>query len=164
MSRKHEKVMNENKLDKLRKKRGKKQKNRRLTALKRQKLIDYLANPDNPPLTRCELSTKILGYTHENTIYNLFSPDDLIDIEWEALDLRRKRYARKLMLIDMAVMKRAAAKGDPKAAKLAYQRFENWIEKKANEHTGKDGKPLFPELTDDLMERIRALACVDPDK
>jgi len=156
--------MKENKLDKLRKKRGKKQKHRRLIALKRQKLIDYLANPDNPPLTRCELSTKILGYTHENTIYNLFSPDDLIDIEWEALDLRRKRYARKLMLIDMAVMKRAIARGDSKAAKLAYQRFENWGEKKYNEHTGKDGKPLFPELTDDLMERIRALACADSDK
>jgi len=155
--------MKENKLDKLRKKREKDEKYRKMIALKRQKILDYLTNPDNPPITRCELSTKILGYTHENTIYRFFSPEDIDAIEWEALDIKRRRYAKELMQVDAAVLKRAA-KGDPKAAKLAYQRFENWGEKKYNEHTGKDGKPLFPELTDDLMERIRTLAGIDSDK
>jgi len=33
--------------------------------------------------------------------------------------------------------------GDVAAIKLCYQKFEDWCEKRKNEHTGKDGAPLI---------------------
>ena len=55
-----------------------------------------------------------------------------------------------------------AAKGDAQAAKLWLQVIEGWIEKKANEHTGADGKPLFDKLdslADDELDKEYKKLC-----
>lgn len=94
----------------------------------RVKLIEYLADPDNPILTRKELATKVMGYKNPQGIHQTFNAAELDEIEQEALEIRRKKYASALSRVDAGLLKRAA-EGDPAAAKLAYQRFENWSEK-----------------------------------
>ena len=92
------------------------------------KLLIYLGNPENEWLTRMKLSTEVLGFSQENQIHKVFSPDEIHEIEMEALELRRKKYSRLVNLVDMALLKRAA-EGDVQAARLIYQRFEGWSEK-----------------------------------
>lgn len=92
------------------------------------KLLIYLGNPENEWLTRMKLSTEVLGFSQENQIHKVFSPDEIHAIEMEALELRRKKYSRLVNLVDMALLKKAA-EGDTQAAKLVYQRFENWSER-----------------------------------
>ena len=94
----------------------------------REKILIYLGNPENEWLTRMKLSTEVLGFSQENQIHKVFSPDDIHEIEMEALELRRKKYSRLVNLVDMALLKKAAD-GDVQAAKLVYQRFENWSER-----------------------------------
>lgn len=92
------------------------------------KLLNYLSDPANDMLTRRELSTKVLGYKQPHGIYNSFTPDDLYEIERLALENRRKRYSVWLSKVDRGLINKAC-KGDAQAAKLIYQRFENWSEK-----------------------------------
>lgn len=94
----------------------------------RTKLLNYLGNPENEWLTRMKHSTEVLGFSQENQIHKVFSPDEIHGIEMEALELRRKKYSRLVNLVDMALLK-CAAEGDVAAAKLIYQRFEGWTEK-----------------------------------
>ena len=94
----------------------------------RTKLLIYLGNPENEWLTRMKLSTRVLGFSQENQIHKVFTPDQLHAIEMEALELRRKKYSRLVNLVDLALLKKAAD-GDVQAAKLVYQRFENWSER-----------------------------------
>lgn len=93
------------------------------------KLLEYLGNPLNKPVDRVTLATKVLGYSKSVTIYRFFTPEELSEIEYEAKELRRKRYAIKLMQIDDAMMDQAL-EGNDRAAKLCYQRFEDWGERK----------------------------------
>ena len=92
----------------------------------REKLIEFLSNPENDFCPRCHLAEKI-GIARQ-TMYKHFSAEELQDIEHEALELRRKRYSRHLAEVDQALLERAKT-GDPSAVKLCYQRFENWSEK-----------------------------------
>ena len=94
----------------------------------RAKLLIYLGNPENEWLTRMRLSTEVLGFSQENQIHKVFTPDQIHAIEMEALELRRKKYSRLVNLVDLALLKKAAD-GDVHAAKLVYQRFENWSER-----------------------------------
>lgn len=96
-----------------------------LKSIAKKKLIDYLSNPNNKSLTRAQLSTKVLGWKNAASIHNMFSAEELHGIEFEALEAKRKRYSSELSKVDKGVLKRAVA-GDVNAAKLAYQRFENW--------------------------------------
>lgn len=99
-------------------------------------LMEYLSNPDNPPLNRTHLSTDVLGFSQASVLYQVFTPDELTEIEDEALEARRKRYASKLALVDDAVLRRAASdEGTAADAKLAFQRFEGWSEKQKQEIT-----------------------------
>jgi len=91
----------------------------------RMKLVDYLSDPNNKRLSREKLATDILGYAHGCAIYKLFTAVELNEIEFEALETKRKRYAGHLSKIDDGLIRRAE-KGDVNAVKLAYQRFENW--------------------------------------
>jgi hypothetical protein len=90
------------------------------------KLLIYLGNPENEWLTRMKLSTEVLGFSQENQIHKVFSPDEIHAIEMEALELRRKKYSRLVNLVDMALLKKAA-EGDTQAAKLVYQRISSFI-------------------------------------
>ncbi len=113
------------------------------------KLLKFLGNPDNVFLTRSELSTQVLGYKKENHIYKLFTPDELDDIEQKTLEIRRSKYSGKLANVDKALLDKAN-KGDVNAAKLCYQRFENWSERLINELQG--GVSLTHEQALDELE------------
>ena len=100
----------------------------------KQKIVEYLANPDNPPITRTRLAIEVLGFADESPLYYKFKPAELSAIEREALALRRSCYANELAKVDKSLLKRAASKkGTAADAKLAYQRFEGWSEKKVHE-------------------------------
>ena len=111
------------------------------------KLLDYLSNPDNEYLNRKNLSVLVLGYKDPKKIYAHynFTPDELDQIETEALELRRKKYKSRIARADNALLNKAMG-GDVSAIKLCYQRFEDWCEKKRSELTGKDGKDLVNEV------------------
>lgn len=93
------------------------------------KLIEYLANPNNPPLCRTDLAIHVLGYTCLTSMYYHMTPAEFRDIEIEALEMRRSAYIDKLAKVDEALFLKAY-EGDVAAIKLVYQRFEGWTEKK----------------------------------
>ena len=95
-------------------------------------LLEYLSNPDNRPVNRKALSIDVLGFADSTVLYQVFSPEEIRDIEHEALELRRKCYASKLAKVDDGLIKKAIA-GDPAAAKLVFQRYESWTEKSVQE-------------------------------
>ena len=94
----------------------------------RTKLVEYLADPSNPILSRAELATQVLGFKYPQQIHIAFTAAELNEIEREALAIRRGKYASALARVDAGLLKKAA-EGDPAAAKLVYQRFEGWSEK-----------------------------------
>ena len=97
-------------------------------------LIKHLSNPDNNFSSRTDLSIKVLGFSQASVLYQVFTPDELAEIENEGLEARRKRYASKLAKVDEAVLRRAASdEGTAADAKLAFQRFEGWSEKQIKE-------------------------------
>lgn len=106
----------------------------------RAKLMAYLSDPNNEMPTRDAMASEILG-VRRSTFYHHFSPAEISEIEAEALEERRKKYAPHLTQVDLAVLKKAK-EGDAHAAKLAYQRFEQWSEKKQHEHSGPGGGPV----------------------
>lgn len=104
--------------------------------VRRQQIIEYLGNPSNEWLCRADIARIALGYKNPAALYFMFSTDELSEIEAEALEIRRKKYAPEIAEVDKALLKEAKA-GDVKAAKLIYQRFEGWSEKKSIEgHLG----------------------------
>jgi len=105
------------------------------------KLLEYMSNPDNDFPTRAVMSLHVLGFKQRQQINKVFSVEELHDIEQEALENRRKKYASQLARVDKALMAQAES-GDTQAIKLCYQRFEGWSEKQQREVTGKDGKPI----------------------
>jgi len=128
-------------------------------------LVEHISNPDNPPLSRSKLSTEVLGFTTQSVIYQVFSPDELREIEMEALELRRKSYAAKLAKVDDGLLKRAAD-GDPAAAKLAYQRYEGWSEKQIKEFTidGPFLAQMFQIFPPEIAEQVKAALVARQDE
>lgn len=127
--------------------------------IQRHKLLEYISNPENEPLSRSGMAQKALGYKDSKSLYRIFTPDELAEIEGEALKLRRKVYAGMLAKVDMALLRRAA-EGEPLAAKLAYQRFEGWAPptKQAVEHSGEVASPqinISPAVRA-LLDRLKA--------
>ncbi len=106
---------------------------RKLYEKRRTKLINFLSRPDSEFLTR-RAQREYLGM-RERAFYQMFTREDLLQIEREALQLRRDRYAPDLAAVDRGLLDRAAS-GDPAAAKLVYQKFEGWSEKASMDITG----------------------------
>jgi len=127
-----------------------------LKTKKRQVLIEYLSDPDNEPLPRCRLATQVLKYHQHSGMYALFSPAELDQIEAEALDLRRRRFALALMRVDDGLLRRAA-EGDPQAAKLCYQKFENWSpnERRQIDLTSELKIAVFKEIMSEIADANR---------
>jgi len=94
----------------------------------RAKLLEYLSDPDKDFPKRETMSIDVLKFKYRQQIHRVFTPGELQEIEQEALENRRKKYANKIAKIDKALMDRAE-QGDPQAIKLVYQRFEQWSEK-----------------------------------
>ncbi len=124
------------------------------------KIVEYLANPENDFPSREYLALDVLGMKHKQHLFRIFTGAELQEIEREALEIRRTKYAASIALVDKGLL-RKAAEGDSAAAKLVYQRFDGWAETKKNEHTGKDGEAIKHEhglsaearaLLDDVYE------------
>ena len=93
------------------------------------KLLEYLSNPDSDNFKRITFSVNVLGLANDTQIYKYFTPSELSEIEKEALEIRRTKYSLQLCKVDNALL-RLASEGDTAAARLCYQRFEGWSEKK----------------------------------
>jgi len=114
----------------------------------RLKLIEYIGDPKNPFPNRTQMR-EIVGMASSSGFYNHFSPADLSEIEREGLELRRRAYSRTLAKVDKSLLKKAAKDGDVGAAKLAYQRFEDWKEGQVREfQTGKEGIHITVKFVD----------------
>ena len=111
----------------------------------RDKLLQYLGNPENDWPDRTSMALKVLGYKSTASLYKMFTLAELQDIEREGLDIRRGKYSNLLARVDKSLIEAAIA-GDPRAAKLVYQRFENWSEKQNVELSGPNGASLAPPI------------------
>jgi len=115
----------------------------------RDKLLKYLGNPDNEWPDRTFLAREVLGYKSSGSLWKVFSSEELCQIEREGLDMRRGKYARYLARVDKGLID-AAMNGDARAAKLVYQRFENWSEKSALDvNVAMSHEEALKELEDD---------------
>lgn len=108
-------------------------------------MLEYLSNPENEVPTRVVLATEVFEMATSQQMYSTFTPEELTTIEAEALKMRRTKYAPELSKVDRAMLKQAAD-GDPRAAKLCYQRFEGWKEGHSLLVGGDPDKPLKWEV------------------
>jgi hypothetical protein len=113
----------------------------------RRKLIEFLGNPENEFPTRYDMAKQVLGFKDSSTLYRHFSVQELCDLEAEALALRRTKYASQLAAVDVSLLK--DAKKNTKAARLAYQRFEDWAPRKRIETDVKGEVSLKVEYVND---------------
>lgn len=88
-------------------------------------MLEYCGNPDNEYPNREGLAVRVMGYANKSSMYSTFTPDELSELDRQALEIRRKKYAPHLSEIDRALIAQAKT-GDHKAAELAYKRFEGW--------------------------------------
>ena len=101
----------------------------------RAKLLEYCGNPDNEFPNRTYMSQAVLGFKDIGSMYRHFTPAELCDIEREALDIRRTKYAPHIAEIDRAIIKEAK-QGSKAHAELVYKRLEGGSEKLIQEHEG----------------------------
>jgi len=92
-------------------------------------MLKHLSDPENEFPTRVTLATEVLGMSKSQQLYAIFNVEELEEIEAKSLEIRRTKYAPELSKVDNALLKSASG-GDARAAKLCYQRFEGWSEKK----------------------------------
>jgi len=139
-------------------------KKQKLRALAKDKIIAYLSDPDNEWINRTEYSTQILDYSHGPRVYDLFSPQEMGEIERAALDVRRQHYAGAIAKADSGLLKRAA-EGDPQACKLVFQRYEGWepSEKKKIDVSGEIRAQVVRELLDEIGKENQCFADLFPD-
>ena len=102
---------------------------------KRLKMVQYISDPDNIFPTRSDLAVTVLGYKHTVTLYKLFSPDELTEIETEGLELRKKRTARQRAAVYDALY-REAVNGNVPAIKEYLDRIEGKIKDKVEVDQG----------------------------
>jgi hypothetical protein len=93
------------------------------------KLLKYLGDPSNDYPTRREMSTAVLGYTNENTIYKSFTGEELLEIEQEALEIRKKRMTKERAICYGALFSQAK-KGNVMAIKEFLERIEGKVPSK----------------------------------
>lgn len=83
---------------------------------KRNKLLEYLSNPENEFLNREQLSLTVLGYKNACSLYRILSPVELDELEAEAVENRKARSSRQVSIVYAALYKKAKG-GDVNAAK-----------------------------------------------
>lgn len=96
--------------------------------IQKAKLLLYLGNPDNEFLSRNDMGVTILGYKHGQTIYRLFSPAELDEIENKAFEMRKKRTAAQRARVYDALYREAAG-GNIQAVKEYLDRTEGKVAK-----------------------------------
>jgi len=125
---------------------------------RRRQLLEYLSDPGNPWLSRNAYASEVLGYAQPKTLWKVFSPSELEEIEAEALVERRKRISPILARVDQALFAKAQ-EGDLGAIEMVYKRFEAWSDKKTVNHEGKvvfGVSPGFQELLDGLFRESQS--------
>lgn len=105
------------------------------------KLLEYLGNPENLFCNRLQMAVDVLEFKSPAYLYIVFTLDELNEIEAEALAIRRRKYSPEIAKVDKKLFQTAQG-GDVPAAKLCYQRFEDWSERQRKEITSADGKDL----------------------
>ena len=95
-------------------------------------LLEYFSNPANKWPNRSQMAKKVLGYKQTQSMYRIFTVDELAEIEKEGLKLRRQKYCGELAEIDK-VMIREAKDGNVPAGRLCYERFEDWTPRKVQD-------------------------------
>ena len=107
------------------------------TTSTREDYLQILLEPQHFDLDKKAIA-KLLGCT----VPTLYKWDKKIDLDW-IKDERRRKYAWKISLVDLAMFKKAV-KGDTRAAELVYKRFDGWIDatKVIDERTGKTDDEL----------------------
>ena len=113
----------------------------------RRKISTYLNDPDNEWLHRTGLGVTVCGYKDQRTLYKHFSPEELTEIENEALEERKRRSAGKRAVIYDAMFLKAK-EGDVAAMKEFLDRTEGKIPNK-NDNT------ITGEIT--LLNSLRAV-------
>lgn len=92
-------------------------------------ILKYLGDPENKWLTRSDLSLEVCGYKDPNTIYKLFSPDELTEIEEQAAEERKRRCAPQRMRVYESLYNQALL-GNVQAAKEFLDRVEGKVQSK----------------------------------
>ncbi len=114
------------------------QKHSRVKKENKHKIASYLSDPDNEWLHRTGLGVTVCGYKDQRSLYKHFSPEELTEIETEALEERKRRSAGKRAIVYDALYKRAL-EGDVSAMKEYLDRTEGKVVTKnenKNENTG----------------------------
>ena len=109
----------------------------------RLKILEYISNWTNDFPSRTEMAV-VCGVT-KDTLRKHFTVDEYAEIENTGLELRKKNSA-----IPRAAVYKAMLKGAKDGAVPAQKEFLDRTEGKVverHEHTGKDGKELFPTLS-----------------
>ena len=103
---------------------------------KQRKLLEYLAEPENPwPRTRKEYEG-IFGQARRNVYRDLGGAEEIAKVEAEAYEIRKTRLAKQSALVDDAIFRAAVDEGNVKAMKLWKQVREGWGEKQHHEMSG----------------------------
>ena len=104
----------------------------------KRKIAAYLGDPDNEWLNRTKLAITVCGYQGQRSLYRHFSPEELSEIETEALEERKRRSSGKRAVIYDAMFLKAK-EGDVAAMKEFLDRIEGKVVTKTenkNENTG----------------------------
>lgn len=102
----------------------------RAKEIHKQKLLEYLGNPDNEFLRRKEMYEVVLKIRRQ-TFHKHFTTREIRDIEYEALELRKQNSAKNLSEVYSALAEEAKA-GDVKAIKEYLDRIEGKVIDKKN--------------------------------
>ena len=116
------------------------------------KLLEFLENTTEDWPDRQTLGQEVLGYKNGQSIWNVFTAEDLDRIEQNALERRRAKFARFSAVIDQSLIEKAL-EGDTAAMKLYYQRFEGWSDKLGLTIEKLTVEPLLDGL-DDIYESL----------
>ena len=75
------------------------QKQSRVKEENKRKISTYLNDPDNEWLHRAGLGVTVCGYKDQRSLYKHFSPEELTELENEALEERKRRSSGKRAVV-----------------------------------------------------------------
>ncbi len=107
------------------------QKISRIKEENKRKIASYLGDPDNEWMNRTSLGVTICGYKDQRSLYRHFSPEELTEIETEALEERKRQSSGKRAVIYDAMFLKAK-EGDVAAMKEYLDRTEGSVPSKLN--------------------------------
>lgn len=89
-------------------------------------LVSYLSNPENDWPSRMEYSTRILKYKDPSQVYQTLTPDELDEVDAEAMENRKKRSAKQRSILYRALYDEGRS-GNVQAIKEFLERTEGKV-------------------------------------